>query len=111
MDHSPIYISGPMSNLPAHNFPAFNAAADQLRAAGYDVLNPAAYGEGEMTWADYLRRDLRDVLNAGGVAVLSGWQNSRGACLEVHVADELGVPTMSVDEWIDLADLMEGEAS
>lgn len=36
-----IYDSGPMTGLPGLNFPAFDAAAKQLRAAGYDVVNPA----------------------------------------------------------------------
>lgn len=36
-----VYISGPMSGLPDLNFPAFNAAAQQLRELGLDAVNPA----------------------------------------------------------------------
>ena len=36
-----IYISGPMTGMPEHNFPAFHAAADRLRKAGWSVVNPA----------------------------------------------------------------------
>lgn len=36
-----IYLSGPMTGLPAYNYPAFNAAAVRLRAAGYLVYHPA----------------------------------------------------------------------
>lgn len=108
MADSPIYISGPMTNMPEHNFPAFNDAAQRLNAAGFDVLNPADGGHGQMSWADYLRRDLRDVLNARGVAVLPGWESSKGARLEVHVAAELGLPVLPVETWLEL---VEKEAS
>lgn len=36
-----LYISGPMTDMPNHNYLAFNEAAKQLREAGYEVLNPA----------------------------------------------------------------------
>ena len=36
-----IYVSGPMSGLPDLNFPAFHAAAAELRALGHTVVNPA----------------------------------------------------------------------
>jgi len=35
------YISGPMTGLPEHNFPAFNAAAAYYRERGFEVINPA----------------------------------------------------------------------
>lgn len=58
-----IYISGPMSGMPEHNFPAFNAEAARLRALGYDVVNPAELNpEPEKTWHDCLRTDLMELL-------------------------------------------------
>ncbi|WP_440132142.1 DUF4406 domain-containing protein, partial [Escherichia coli] len=41
------------------NFPAFNAEADRLRAAGWHVENPADHGHVDgAEWADYLRYDI-----------------------------------------------------
>lgn len=92
-----VYLSGPMTGYPDHNFPAFNDAEQRLVQARYVVLNPARHGaDPESTWADYLRRDLRDVLDADLVAVLPDWQASRGAVLEVHVAHQLGTPVVPV---------------
>lgn len=96
-----LYLSGPMTGQPDHNLPAFNEAAVLLEECGYTVINPAAHGVGELTWEQYLRRDLRWLLDCEGVATLLGWTTSRGAKLEVHVARELGMPVRMVDEWRD----------
>lgn len=99
-----LYISGGMSGLPEHNFPAFFAAADQLRAVGYGIVNPADTGIVDgWEWADYLRHDLKDVLRCDGVATLPGWRRSRGARLEVHVATQLGMPVYTVKYWVNAA--------
>jgi hypothetical protein len=101
-----LYIAGPMSGYPEHNFPAFNQAAEQLRAAGYDVENPADTGLVDgWEWADYLRFDLPLMLKCDGVAALFGWQDSKGACLEVHVAEELGMPIRAVAWWVQQAEV------
>lgn len=96
-----LYCSGPMTGIADYNFPAFNAAADRLRAAGYEVENPAEKGiiDG-WEWADYLRFDLVRLTECDGVAVLAGWPKSKGARLEVHVADELGMQVAGVDTWL-----------
>lgn len=54
-----VYVAGPMTGLKDFNYPAFNAAADALRALGYQVENPADHGivEGAV-WADYMAYDL-----------------------------------------------------
>lgn len=53
-----------------------------------------------MEWADYLRKDLIAMLtDCTAVATLPGWESSRGALLEVHVAGALGMRVESVDSW------------
>lgn len=96
-----LYISGPMSGMPDLNFPAFHAAAAALRAAGYVVVNPAEFGEGEgKTWADYLRKDIRALMDCTDIALLDGWESSRGARLERHIALELGMRVRTVEAWL-----------
>lgn len=97
-----LYISGKMSGLEDHGLAAFNEAAAQLTQAGFDVINPAEHGVGEQTWEQYLRRDLRWLLDCDHVATLLGWTTSRGAKLEVHVARELGMDVRMVDQWLEL---------
>lgn len=90
------YISGPMTGYPDLNYPAFFAAEEAVRALGHETLNPARHPS-QKSWADYLRLDLADVLAAEQVVVLPGWEASRGAALEVHVAHALGMPVVPID--------------
>lgn len=82
------------------NYPAFHAAAARLRAAGYEVENPAENTKPlETPWAEFLTDALTQVLKSDGIALLPGSHLSRGARLEVHVALELGKPIATVEQW------------
>lgn len=90
-----IYVAGPMTGLPEHNFPAFHAAARLLRAQGHDVVNPAEVNEpnvGKWTWAEFMRADLALLVTCEAIALLPGWEASKGARIEHHVAEGLGMP-------------------
>lgn len=93
-----VYISGPMTGYPEHNYPAFNDAERLLEIWGHIPLNPARHPD-QACWADYLRLDLVDVASADGIATLPGWQESRGAQLEIHVAHALGILVLPIDHW------------
>lgn len=99
-----LYISGPMTGIADHNFPAFREAAARLRAAGYEVSDPSVRGiiDG-WSWEDYLRADIRDLMDCDAVALLPGWLESRGASLEVYVAKQLAIPCLSVEYWLTVA--------
>lgn len=100
-----LYIAGPMTHLPDYNRPAFNRAEERLRAAGYETLNPARTDLGpDATWADYMHAGIRQVLDADAIALLPDWDRSRGAKLEVHVADALSKPTAPVAAWLSPED-------
>ena len=100
-----LYLAGPMTGLPDYNYPAFFAAADSLRQAGYTVLNPADIGlHPTWTWADYMRVGLKTLTTqAEGVAVLPGWDHSIGARLEVRKAQRRGLRVHTVFIWHTLA--------
>lgn len=90
-----------MTGYPDHNFPAFRAAAAKLQGAGYEVTDPSSFEDNEgNSWADCLKRDIPELLKCDGVAVLYGWHNSKGAQLEIHVADALGMPYWAVQWWL-----------
>lgn len=104
---STLYIAGPMSGLPHYNYPAFNRAEEELLAAGYTVLNPVDAEKDNPTpgqaqpWDWYMRKALAMVLAADGIAVLDGWECSRGARLEVEVAHSLRMPVLPLRRWVE----------
>lgn len=97
-----IYISGPMSGYDDMNFPAFFSAEEKLKKIGFDTINPASIGKNsDWTWEDYMRRDIKSMMDADIIVTLSGWEGSKGAAIEVKIAKSLGIPVYSLREVID----------
>lgn len=99
-----VYIAGPMSGLPDFNYPAFNTAEGELLVAGHFPLNPTRAEEHNttgkpQTWSWYMRHALGMVAQADGVALLPGWENSKGATLEHFVALQLGLDIRPIERW------------
>lgn len=105
MSDKPFYLAGPMSGIPQFNFPAFYAATEALRAAGYSIVSPAELDDQEdkglamksatgaagdhptKTWGDFLARDVKIVSDqVQGIIFLPNWHLSKGAKLEAFVA-------------------------
>lgn len=87
-----IYISGPMTGLPDLNFPAFHEAARQLRALGLEVANPAEINpDPGADWQQCLRADIKALCDCDVIALMPGWEDSKGAHLELQVAHRLGL--------------------
>lgn len=104
-----VYIAGPMTAKAGEDFnrAAFERAAKLLRNIEVnpispvelddaDGFNPDDYGE-ELPPELYRRFLLRDLVailehEADALWVLDGWEDSRGAALEVHVARSVGLP-------------------
>ena len=99
-----IYIAGPMRGHDGWNFAAFYRAERKFRRGGHQVFNPArlarAKGYGPRTHngdeRDHLRHviltDINCILHSDAVALLPGWEHSKGATVEVAVARFLDLP-------------------
>jgi len=96
------------------NFPTFYATAALLELWGWTVHNPAKMdiddgkaefnkAEGRIvpdtgfTIADALRRDFKVILDCDAVALLPGWEKSEGACRELGLAIDIGLPIYYVN--------------
>lgn len=103
-----LYIAGPMTGLPERNYPAFMGAERHLAEAGYEVENPATNKpavEGTPTWLDFMRMSLVQISRCDGIATLSGWERSNGACVEVALVVGLGLPVKNVATWVKDAEI------
>ena len=94
-----IYIAGPMTGLPDKNRPAFYRTAARLKMHGYDVFNPAdaPWSLSAASWEECLKQDLTVLLTMGGIVLLPGWEDSKGARFEVHTAKTLSMPILWAD--------------
>lgn len=94
-----VYIAGPMRGYQGLNFPAFHDAADRFRRAGWTVRSPVEIGRemfganpDAVSPAEFLRADIRALLDCDAIAVLPGWEHSTGAKAEAAAAVTLGLP-------------------
>jgi len=95
-----LYLAGPMTDLPDDNFSAFHEMAARLRAAGHEVVSPAENfsGRRDLPLEVYLRRDFADVLKCEALAILDGWESSRGGLKELLLTVTTGKAVYLAEE-------------
>ncbi len=87
-----LYLAGPMTGYADFNKPAFHAEAKRLRSLGYEIVNPAEINEGiDGDWDLCMKRDVAQLIWCDGVALMRGWDKSRGASIECRLAVDLGL--------------------
>ena len=90
-----------MTGYPNHNLQVFREAATSLIVVGYHAVNPGARGVIEgYDWNDYMRDAIGLLIDCDAVALLPGWERSKGARLEFTIAHDLGIRVESLDTWI-----------
>ena len=95
-----IYISGPITGVPGAISAAHFARAEQdLRGLGFcNIINPRFMFEGTgLGYNDIMKHCLDLVCSADVVLLLPGWQNSRGAQMELGAAYARGLPIYEYD--------------
>lgn len=86
-----IYISGPMTGIKDFNYPEFHRTAKRLREAGFDVVSPAElHTDTDKDWTYYMRGAIAAMMDCQIIYMLIGWSSSRGAKLELDLAEQLG---------------------
>ena len=94
-----LYLAGPMTSKPKHNYPAFNEAELVLSQMGHQVFNPARNFDGrdDLPYNWYIREDLKLMSFADGIVFLPDWRYSNGCLLEYHVAFTIGMHIYEYD--------------
>lgn len=102
-DRKRIYLAGPMTGIADLNFPAFHEATARMRDEGHHVINPAEINsDPSAQWVDCMRADIRELVTCNTIALLPGWEKSRGAQLEHHLAVALGFSVEYLGEHEEL---------
>lgn len=98
-----IYIAGPCTGIPNENKPAFLAAELQLRGLGLDPVNPTTlpgHASHDQSWESFMRVDIPALCTCEAVALLPGWENSRGANAEHFNATLLRMDVRPLADWL-----------
>lgn len=96
-----VYISGPITGMPNYNREAFAETVKAVEAKGYTAISPfdLSIVSKWKTWQDYMREDIRAMMDADWVLLLPGYDKSKGALVEEAVAIGVGIPMVkSVEE-------------
>lgn len=97
-----VYLAGAMTGLPEWNHPAFHRWQAALEADGFEVVSPARLWPDpehpSVTWEGCMRVNLAHLLECDEVALIPGWEESRGARSEKLVADLCGIPVRFLKE-------------
>jgi hypothetical protein len=88
-----LYLSGPMTGVENFNHDLFNKVAAEFRMVGFEVCSPSEFFDGDKTREreEYMREAFKYLLEADTVVILPGWEQSKGARIEITVAQELGL--------------------
>jgi hypothetical protein len=82
------YISGKITDNPDY-LEQFDAAEALLRLEGIsDIINPAK-NPPQPSWAEYMKVAISQLVTADAIAMLPGWERSRGARREHSIACDL----------------------
>ena len=87
-----IYISGPITGHLDTYEETFAAAADTIRKGGHEpVSSTGIKGSPDWSWWQWMDACIPLLKTCQGIYMLPGWRESRGATVEWHTAQALGL--------------------
>ena len=98
-----IYLSGKITGLEKEVYSRQFARAENFyKTSGFDVVNPVKIGEEVLKinpkaeWQDFMIRDLEALRTCTHIALLEGWEESKGAKMEKAEAEKMGLEIMQL---------------
>lgn len=103
-----LYVIGAVTGIPNDNRPEFERVRKELESAGHRVMIPHDFVACDCTWEQAMRYSIHhlttqsypDLEPTYNVAMLDGWENSKGAVIEHDLAEALGIPCKPWEEWL-----------
>ena len=87
------YIAGFIGNLPVEEYTKnFEEAKNEVVKLGYVPVSPLdlPHNHGK-TWGEYMREDLKAMLDCHSLYALRNWRLSPGAKIEINTAVSVGL--------------------
>jgi hypothetical protein len=86
------YIAGPVTGIDRNKVvESFFNAAEKMRQAGFEVVNPVDEIAADSSWGDAMRISLRLLVSCDAICLLPFWHLSAGAQLEYRIAVDVGL--------------------
>jgi hypothetical protein len=99
-----VYLCGPVTGRPKEEaFNQFCKAEQKIARMAKDgklqiyVSNPMRFCTPDLDWPHAMRLCIGALCRSEGVALLKGWQRSRGANLELSLAAKLRIPLVFIE--------------
>lgn len=110
-----IYLCGPVSGRglkeAAEHFSRvenrIRSAANKGNILAVHTSNPTRFCPPVLEWHKAMRVCICEMVRCGGIALLKGWQKSKGAALELKLAQDLRIPVVFIETPVDQIDLTE----
>jgi len=67
--------------------------------------NPMRFCDPDIDWQRAMRICIGEMVRCDGIALLQGWQKSRGAAIELKLAQDLHIPVVYVEPPLDFTGL------
>jgi hypothetical protein len=103
-----IYLCGPVSKGPrAEAFAQFQDVEQESRRRANDAKvqiwtdNPMRFCPASHEWHEAMRVCVGELVRCDGIALLQGWQESKGAALELRLSQDLQIPVVYIEPPFD----------
>jgi len=104
-----LYLSGGISGVQDYKS-KFSRAHALASGCGFAVISPVLIGKlvnykmrkkGQPQWADYMRACIAVLSFCDTIAMLPGWEKSKGARIERRIALDLGLDVIKISKNYD----------
>lgn len=114
-----VYLSGPMTGKNNLNFEEFDKYEKKFKNLNFEVINPhnlftkqevdnitKKLDNKEISFEEhhgyFMRKDIKEMMDCDFIAVLDGWEKSKGANIEVYIARNINMPIVDCVTLIEL---------
>ncbi len=106
-----VYISGQISGIEGKAPLFFKQAQLSLEQDGHQVVNPIELPHNHnKTWSEFMREDLKAMMDCDAIYLLKNFTTSKGAMTELYLAQSLGMKILFQADFMHGVEMTKQEA-